>query len=732
MIAGSLKGMMALVAWLPVVAWAASVSVAPADLPRGSASLVQLEAELERLSAGREPLRLIGDAQAPSFRDADDLEQGLRGERDPFIHLPDDLAGGTALRHIAIVGPAAQAQRAAELLAERASARDIRLSLHPPRHDAIAEIAAADIALILALPALDADAQRDWFEALTDAGVPGVALSDPAQVEHGALLSLPGAVDEAAWLRRLALRLDDRAAGRPVEALDAWPTQGREWLNLATARALGWSPDFALLTRARLLEASWGEAPGDASEAGTLSLEQAIALALSDNLNLEIARHEVDTEALAEDEARSRWRPNLYLEATGRQIDEQRAALGLGQQPERRATAGVTLEQLLFSEPALAALTVSASLDRVRRAELEVESLDLALETAREFLDALRLDAQLEVLREDLELVDANLRQAERREAAGAAGREERMRFESERAQARERLDQAQAQREQLRLALNRRLGRAPSAALRPQAPDTRRPEWLAGDERFAAAVRSPARLEQWQTQLLADALRDSRELQALAAGREAAQRELVSRRRAFWAPEVGLQVSYERELYRDGAGDSAPWESDAAAVQAGVAALDDAGVTFPETGSDAWSVGISARLPLYAGGRRSLERERSARQLESVTLREEDARQGIETQLRAASVELAAAWRRIGLRETSRDNAVAARDLVESAWREGAAEQVALLDAQTSARQAQLAEVEARWQYLQSLIHLQRALGMLPGPLTPADRDRLLASLPQ
>nr|WP_163503536.1 TolC family protein [Halomonas socia] len=731
MIAGRLKGVMALAAWLPMLAWSASISVPPADLPRGSASLALLEGELERLSAGREPLQLVVDAAASSYSDADNLDQGLRGERDPFVHLPDDLAGRTALRHIAIVGPAAQAQRAAGFLAERAEARDITLSLHAPRHDAIAEIAAADVALILALPSLDAAAQRDWFEALTAAGVPGVALSDPAQVEHGALLSLPGAVDEAAWLRRLALRLDDRAAGRPVEALDAWPTQGREWLNLATARALGWSPDFDLLTRARLLEASRDADTAEAPQDGALSLEQAVAVALSDNLSLEIARHEVETEALAQDEGRSRWRPNLYLEATGREIDEDRAASGLGQQPQRRATAGVTLEQLLFSEPALAALAVTASLDRARRAELEVESLDLALDTAREFLDALRLEAQVEVLREDLELIDANLRQAERREAAGAVGREERLRFESERAQARERLDQAQAQREQLRLALNRRLGRAPTAALRPQAPDTRRPEWLAGDERFAAAVRSPARLEEWQARLLADALRDSRELQALAAGREAAQRELVSRRRAFWAPEVGLQLSYERELYRDGTGDSAPWESDAAAVQAGVSALDDAGVTFPETGSDAWSVGVSARLPLYAGGRRSLERERSARQLESVTLREEDTRQGIETQLRAASVELAAAWRRIGLRETSRDSAVAARDLVESAWREGAAEQVALLDAQASARQAQLAEVEARWQYLQSLVHLQRALGILPGPLAPADRDRLLATSP-
>lgn len=387
------------------------------------------------------------------------------------------------------------------------------------------------------------------------------------------------------------------------------------------------------------------------------------------------------------------------------------------------------LEQLLFSVPALAAIDIADSLDRARRAELEVESLDLALEVSREFLDLLRLDASRAVLEADLELARAQRDQAVRGEAAGAVGRGEVARFEAELAQARERQEQVVADRERLRISVNRRLGRDPATPLAPQAPDLESPEWLGGDDRFLAVLDTPASLTAWQERLVAKALRDSAELEALGELRRAVQRELTSRRRAFWLPEVGLEARYTSELSRGGEGDRAPWESPSPAVQLGVGAQERAGVSLPETGGDQWSVGVSARLPLYAGGRRSIERDRAAARLEQVALEDADARLGLEARLRAASVELVAAWRRITLREEAQGHAEEALKLAEVAWREGALPQVALIDARTSARQAGLAAAEARWLALQALVHLQRALGMTPGPMEAFARDRLLMS---
>ncbi|MBE0487472.1 MAG: TolC family protein [Halomonas sp.] len=707
----------------PVAVSAADAAFDPRLLPGGHADLPALQRELDRLSAGRATpvvvpaapgtgVRLPGLArlEIPAFLTA----------TDPFALEPLDGAS-----RVLLLGPVWSIETAGEALAAQAGARGIALAplgVTPAGSPSDADLQGADAALVLALPELDEADERRLFARLTEAGVPSVALTDARQVERGVLLSSPGALDVDAWLRRVALRLDDLVAGRPPEPLDSRPALGRAWLNLETADRLGWSPSFGLLSQARLV----GEAVVPGGE--RLDLGQAVALALVDNLGLAAARQGVEVEAFERDLAASRYRPSLYLEATGRMIDETRARAALGQEPERLASGGAVLEQLLFSEPALAAIAVAGSLDRARRAELEVESLDLALDVAREFLDLLRLDASREVLQADLELARAQRDRAVRGEAAGAVGRGEVARFEAELLQARERLEQAVADRERLRIALNRRLGRDSAAPLSPTEPDLTRPGWLGGDGRFLAVLDSPASLAAWQDRLVTAALRDSAELEAIGELREAARRELTSRRRAFWLPEVGLEARYTIELSRSGEGERAPWESPNPLVQAGVGALEGAGVSLPETGRDQWSVGVSARLPLYAGGRRSIQRDQAAARLERVALEDADARLGLEARLRGASVELVAAWRRITLREEAQGHAEEALKLAEVAWREGALPQVGLIDARTSARQTGLAAAEARWQALQALVHLQRALGMTPGPMAAEARDRLLA----
>ncbi|WP_355662092.1 TolC family protein [Halomonas salifodinae] len=704
---------------------AASLALSPRLLPGGEADFPALSQELERLAAGRQPPRLIVDAEGVSLPGLDALE------------TPDFLAASvpwslpplaTASR-VLLIGPADGLQVAGAALAAQVAAHDMTLSpvaLADGAGLSDATLAGAQAALVLALPGHGEAEQRRLFAQLRAAGVAAVALTDARQVTHGALLSSPGALDHPAYLRRLALRLDDLASGRRPEPLDSRPLVGRVWLNLDTAAALEWTPSFSLLSEAYLV--GEGVAIGQETPAHQeVDLQQAVALALADNLGLAAARQEVAVTAFQRDLAGARYRPNLYLEATGRVIDDTRAQAALGQEPERRVSGSAVLEQLLFSEPALAAITIAEELDRARRAELEAESLDLALEVARDFLSLLRLDASHAVLEADLELARALRDQAQRSEAAGALGRGEVARFEAELVQARERLEQLQADQARLRLALNRQLGRAPDAPLAPVAPDLDHPEWLGGDPRFSAVLDSPSSLAAWQGRLVSEALAASRELEALGAVRRAAQRELSSRRRAFWLPQVGLEARYTTELARGGVGERAPWESGHPQVQGVVGQVEALGIRLPETGQDQWSIGVSARLPLYAGGQRRIEQDRAVARLTQVALEDAEARLGLETRLRAASVELAAAWRRIALRDDAWSHAKTALQLAESGWREGALSQVALLDARTSARQAGLAAAEARWQALQALVHLQRALGMTPGPMQVDARERLL-----
>lgn len=311
---------------VPTAIQAANLALDPYLLPGGEADLPTLQQVLERLSAGRPTLAVT---RAPSGAGArlpglDALETSeFLTAIDPFDLEPLDGAS-----RVLLIGPSRAVDIAAEALADQARGQGI--ALIPMAVDVYAELADAmlydaDAALILALPELDAAAQRRLFARLTGAGVPSVALTDARHVEHGALFSSHGALDVDAWLRRMALRLDDLAAGRSPEPIGSRPVLSRAWLNLETAARLDWSPSFALLSRSRLV----GEAA--APMGSMLSLDRAVALALADNLGLAAARQDVDVEAFNRDLAASRYRPNLYLEATGRMIDETRARAALGQ-----------------------------------------------------------------------------------------------------------------------------------------------------------------------------------------------------------------------------------------------------------------------------------------------------------------------------------------------------------------------------------------------------------------
>lgn len=198
------------------LAGAAELGLDPRLLPGGEADLPALQQELTRLAAGRTAPSLVpappgGGARLPGLARLE--TSAFLIATNPFALEP--LKGAS---RVLLIGPPGAVEPASEALAAEADARGIALvslAVDPSRLPAGAELEGADAALLLALPEHDAPAQRRLLDKLAAAGVPGVALTDARHVERGALLSSPGALDLDAWRRRLALRLDDLAAGRP-------------------------------------------------------------------------------------------------------------------------------------------------------------------------------------------------------------------------------------------------------------------------------------------------------------------------------------------------------------------------------------------------------------------------------------------------------------------------------------------------------------------------------------
>ncbi|WP_444677333.1 hypothetical protein [Halomonas sp. E19] len=139
---------------------------------------------------------------------------------EPRLILADDPLRHAALaeaRQVAVLGPSPAAETLSEVLQEAATRQGLRLTtvtLDAGEMPLPSRLAGLEAVLVLALPLHDDEAQRRLFRMLSEARIAALALTDAGQVERGALLSLPNALDVDTFHRQLALRLDDVLAGR--------------------------------------------------------------------------------------------------------------------------------------------------------------------------------------------------------------------------------------------------------------------------------------------------------------------------------------------------------------------------------------------------------------------------------------------------------------------------------------------------------------------------------------
>ena len=104
----------------------------------------------------------------------------------------------------------------------------------------------------------------------------------------------------------------------------------------------------------------------------------------------------------------------------------------MGSSPERTSSAGVSLEQVLYAEPAWANLRVQNLLQLGREQALIRQELDIAVEASTAYLNLLRAKNLLNVSRNNLSLTRTNAELAASRREVGTAAAGEIYRWQSQ------------------------------------------------------------------------------------------------------------------------------------------------------------------------------------------------------------------------------------------------------------------------------------------------------------
>ncbi len=535
-------------------------------------------------------------------------------------------------------------------------------------------------------------------------------LADP-DVRAGALASYEPPENWLRRARRVAVDLQRILAGEDAGTLPVRQVSAaRLTLNLATARQIGFSPGYSLLTDAVLVGTD-SLGPSD-----TLSLAETMRGAAANNLDLAVANLDVASGKQDVRLARANLLPQIESQIGETFTKEGTAAASLGQQPERLVDGGVTFSVPLYSEQAWAGYGSQRQLQRGKVAERDQLRLDVVLDAAEAYLTVLQARTVADVRRSNLYRNRSNLEVARLREGVGSASRADIYRWQGEVANSRRDLISAEAQVRVAQLELKRLLNRPLDRPVAQQPVSLGDEALLAQDSTVLAWFDDPAQFAVLAQFLVGEALRISPEMTRADAAIAAEERQRTAAGRAFWMPTLALQGGLSNVFDRGGAGSSAPVLPD--------------GTTLSTAPDLSWQFRIQASLPLFTGFGRTATRAQTNIEVERLKIQRESVRLSLDQRVRAAMESAASTYAAIALTRDASEAANHNYELVSDAYSRGAANITTLIDAQSAAEQSSESAANAVKEFLLDLMRVERAMGDFSTLRSAEDRQAFLERL--
>jgi outer membrane protein len=555
------------------------------------------------------------------------------------------------------------------------------------------------------LPAVGIDS---LISGLTARRLPTFSYTGRGEVERGALAAYAPKDDLARRARRVAgniqrIRNGENASTLPVNlASISYLT-----LNMATARAIGFSPGWNTMTEAELLNA---EPP---AAGPSWSLASAAQEAVRVNLDLEAARRSVASGVQDVHRARASLLPQVQATATGTMVRTETAAASLGQQPERTAESGLSFSQTLIDDQTWANYSVAGHQQTGREADRRRTELDVVLQATTAYLNVLSAKAIARIERENLRVTRSNLEVAQLRERTGAASLADVYRWESELATSRKNVIDADARVQVAGLQLNQVLNRPLEEPF--QLEDTRidDPTLITSEPRLLDYFGNVETFALFRDFMVTEGRAASPELRAVDASLAAQRRIGSAASRAFWLPTLSLQGGLTSTLSRGGAG-STP----------------SGPITLPRGPDNTWSFRLRAALPIFTGFARGAARTQANIEVERLTFERQSLDRSVALQIRSALQLGGASWAAIGQARAAAEAARKNLELVSDAYARGAVSITTLLDAQEAALKADEAAAGAVYTFLSDLMKVERAIGEFYFLRTPEARQSFLKRL--
>ncbi len=531
--------------------------------------------------------------------------------------------------------------------------------------------------------------EAEWqkvIDGLNEAKLPTFSMMGHEDVRKGAMAALTPDMDSR-MARRLALNIQQVILGAAPEKLQVKLVVDEQMLiNVRTVKVIGLPLSFASMMQADFIHDQFLSSGED------ISLEQAVRLALENNLNLIIKQLDIDISEQERNSILANLLPQVEAQGQYSQIDEDRSSTSGGLVAETQTKYGLQASQVIFNDELISQTRAAHRNYLGVLEELAATRMDVMKDAAVAYIQFIRARALLEIEEKNLKLTKSNLELAKVRHQVGAAGPEEVYRWEAKEATDTASLIEAADNVELARVALNQVFAVDQTRKWQPRDIELKDKDVYFMRDHLQGLIATDIDLDAFKKFIVEQALANAPELHSLDRQIKAQTILLNQARRAYYTPDLSLSFQFEHTADETYAGEKATPQG-------------------PVADDDEWMLGVKASLPIFAGGSRYVKIKKTAQELAKLKQQREQIRQQIEQRARNAYFAIDKSYPIIALQRRAADRTMKNLEVIKEKYGSGAVSILDLLDAQNNAFVAnQNAEI-AVYQYLEDLYELQRTM---------------------
>ena len=518
-------------------------------------------------------------------------------------------------------------------------------------------------------------------------------------VNWGIMASLSSENDTEQIIRKIAVMADGAINGEnPAEMKVALNQKDELYFNESTANKIQFMAPFKVLFTANIVHRD------SVKSENIFSLQEIIQKGLEENLGIQISYKDLEFSGQEISSAWSNYLPAATLAVNGALIDKNRTGSLTGQAEQTISGTG-TVQQLIYSEEAIANIKIQKLLEKAQKYTTRQHIQNTALDIYASYFSILQAKTNLAIQRENLTLSKKNLELSRIRLRVGAASNADVYRWESELANSSQAVIEAHVALLSGKFKLNSQLNEALPETF--DIKDARIEDDVFSDfssSAFGRFVQRPNDLKKITLFLVNEAQRTHPSKKQLLANLDVVERQMTMFRRSYYLPTLALQGQMD-EVFRRGGNGSVP-------------------VPGRSFNNASWSVGLNLSYPLFDGNRRHINVQKSKIQKDQLYLQLKDFDNALALNIKTKALQLLTAMTNIEFSQKSAESAVKSLDLVQNAYRQGANTVADLLGAQQAALQAKLAHSNSVFNYLVSFLELEGSVGYLHVLATEQEKE--------